>query len=128
MARSLLAIVAGYLTMLVIVTGSLGFLFLVFHDAFPREPGPYNGPAFVLVLELAFAAIAAIAGGWICALLARRKPLHHAAVLVVAMTVLGLVSASVEAGLKPMWSTIALPIVGAIGVLFGAWLRARQGR
>ena len=52
MLRSVLAVLAGYLTMVVAVTGSLGFLFLVWGDAFPQTPGPYTGPAYVLVIVL----------------------------------------------------------------------------
>jgi hypothetical protein len=128
MLRSVLAVLAGYLTMVVAVTGTLGFLFLVLNDAFPQTPGPYTGPAYVLVIELFVALLAATCGGYVCALVARRKPLHHAAALVGLMLVLGAVSLVGEAGLKPLWSTLSIVLLSPLGVLAGAWLRGRHGR
>ncbi len=126
MGRSVLAIFAGYLTMLVVVTGSIGFLFLIAFDAFPTEPGPYQGPSYVLWLELAFSGVAAVAGGYVCAHVARGRPLRHAAILIAVALVLGVVSAVLEAGLKPLWSSVAIPAVAPLGIWLGAWLRARS--
>lgn len=128
MLRSALAVLAGYLTMVVAVTGALGFLFLVFHDAFPQTPGPYTGPAYVLVLELVVALLAAICGGYVCALVARRKPLHHAAALAGLMLALGVVSILGEAGMKPLWSTLSIVLASPLAAISGAWLRGRHGR
>jgi hypothetical protein len=128
MLRSALAVLAGYLTMVVAVTGALGFLFLVFHDVFPQTPGPYTGPTYVLVLELVVALLAAICGGYVCALVARQRPLHHAAALGGLMLALGVVSIIGEAGMKPMWSTLSIVLASPLAAMSGAWLRGRHGR
>ena len=126
MGRSILAVIAGYFTMLIAVTGAIGFLFLVAFDEFPSEPGAaYTGPAWVLWAELGVSAFAAAAGGYVCAWVARRRPLAHAGALTAVVVVLGIVSAFAEAGLKPLWSTIGVVVVAIPAITMGAWLRAR---
>jgi hypothetical protein len=125
-ARSILSVVAGYLTCVIGVGIGLAFLLFAFPDAFPREPGPYEGPRFVLLLELAMSAVVAVAGGYVCGLVARRAEARHGLYLLGLMLVLGVVSALVEAGLKPLWSSLSIPIVGAVGVYLGAKLRQRH--
>jgi hypothetical protein len=113
--RSILAVIAGYAALVLGVGVFLAFLMFSFPGAFPSEPGPYTGPAWILLLELAFSG-----------LVAGRAELKHALVLVGLMTVLGVVSALFEAGLKPLWSSLAMPVVGGLGVLMGAKLRQRH--
>jgi hypothetical protein len=123
MVRSILAVIAGYATLVLGVGVFLAFLLFLFPGAFPAEPGPYTGPVWILVLELAFSGVVAVGGGYVCGLVAGRAELKHALVLVGLMIVLGLASAAFEAGLKPLWSSLAMPVVGALGVLLGAKLR-----
>jgi hypothetical protein len=124
--RSILAVIAGYATLVLGVGVFLALLLFLFPGAFPAEPGPYTGPAWILALELVFSGLVAVGGGYVCGLVAGRAELGHALVLVCVMAALGLASAFVEAGLKPLWSTIALPILGAVGVIVGAKLRRRH--
>ena len=124
--RSILAVIAGYAALVLGVGVFLAFLLFLFPGAFPSEPGPYTGPAWILLLELAFSGLVAIGGGYLCGLVAGRAELKHALVLVGLMTVLGLVSAMFEAGLKPLWSSLAMPVVGGLGVILGAKLRQRH--
>lgn len=121
--RSILAVLAGYATLVLGVGVFLAFLLFLFPGAFPSEPGPYAGPTWILVVELAFSGLVAVGGGYVCGLVAGRAELRHALVLVGVMIALGLVSASFEAGLKPLWSSLAMPFVGGLGVLLGARLR-----
>ena len=125
-ARSILSVIAGYLTCVIGVGIGLAFLLFAFPDAFPKEPGPYEGPMFVLLLELAMSAVVAIGGGYVCGLVAGRAEARHGLYLMGLMLVLGTVSAFVESGLKPLWASLALPVVGAIGVYLGAKLRQRH--
>ena len=126
MGRSILAVIAGYLAMFIGVAIGLAILLAAFPDAFPDQPGPYDGPTYVLVLEIVMSLIAALGGGYACAFVARRKELHHAGVLVGLMIVLGIVSVIGEAGLKPLWSSLAILVLPPAAVLYGAVLRRRQ--
>ncbi len=124
MLRSILAILAGYVTIVLGVTSTLAILFFAARDAFPGEPGPFRGPTWILVVELVAGFACAVLGGYVCALVARRRELAHGLVLCAIMLVLGLVSAGAESGMKPTWSSVALPVVGVLGVLLGARWRA----
>jgi hypothetical protein len=125
-ARSILSVVAGYATLVVGVGVFLALLLFLAPGAFPPEPGPYTGPAWVLVVELVFSGLVAVGGGYVCGLVAGRAELGHALALAGIAVALGIVSAFVEAGLKPLWSSLAIPLVGAVGVLVGAKLRRRH--
>lgn len=126
MGRSIVAVVAGYLAMFIGVAIGLAILLASFPDAFPDQPGPYDGPTFVLVLEIVMSLLAALAGGYACGYVARSKEVQHAAVLVGLMAVLGVVSLIGEAGLKPLWSSLAILVLPPAAVLYGAVLRRRQ--
>lgn len=126
MLRSILAVLAGYITMMLGVTSTLAILFFVARDAFPDPPGPYTGPAWVLWVELVLGFVVAIGGGYVCGIVARRRELAHGLVLAGLALVLGIASAGAEAGLKPMWSSIGLALAGAIGVALGSAWRARH--
>ena len=123
MGRSILAILAGYLTMLVGVSGALAFAAVVLLGEIPTEPKPFDGPAYFLWVELLISLLAAIAGGYVCALVAKDAERKHIAVLIGLMLVLSVVSIAVEAGLKPRWSSIAVPLAGILGVWLGGRLR-----
>ena len=128
MGRSILSVIAGYFTMLIAVTGALGFLFLVAFDEFPTDPAAaYTGGAWVLWAELGVSGLAAAAGGYVCAWVARRRPLAHAGALTGLVAVLGIVSALTDAGLKPLWSSIGIVLIAIPAIMAGAWLRARAG-
>ena len=124
MKRSILSVVAGYFTMMVGVSGGLAFMLLVAGSDMPSEPQPFDGPAWILWFELAVSALAATAGGWVCARLAPKNPMRHAQALAGLMGVLGVVSVVGELGLKPLWSSIAVVVVGIAFTLLGARLRS----
>lgn len=128
MGRSILAILAGYLTMLVGVSGALAFAAVVVLGELPTEPRPFDGPTSFLWIELVIALFAAIAGGYVCALVARDAERKHVRILAGLMLVLGAVSVATETGLKPLWSSVAVPLVGIVGVWLGGQLRLRHRR
>lgn len=128
MLRSFLAILAGYVTLVLGVTSTLAILFFVARDAFPTEPGPWRGPAWVLVVEIASGFAVAVLGGYVCGLVARRRELAHGLVLAGIALVLGMVSAQMEQGMKPLWSSIGVALAGAIGIPLGAAWRAAHAR
>ncbi len=126
MGRSILSIVAGYLTMVVGVSGALAFAAVVVLGGLPTEPTPFTGPTYFLWIELGIGLLAAAAGGYVCVYIARHHPMQHIAVLAVLMAVLGVVSVMVDDGLKPLWSSIAVPLVGILGVVWGGHMRAKH--
>ena len=126
MGRSILAVIAGYFAMFIGVAIGLAILLAAFPDAFPEQPGPYEGPTYVLVLELVLSLLAAVGGGYACAFVARHKEVQHAAALVGLMVVMSIVSWIAEAGLKPLWSSLAILALPPFAVLLGAVLRRRQ--
>ncbi|MEM6992235.1 MAG: hypothetical protein AAF721_17120 [Myxococcota bacterium] len=124
--RSIGAVVAGYVAMVVGVTLGLALLMWIAADEFPRDPGPYRGATWVLVVELGMAFAAAVGGGYVCGWVARRAERGHALALAGLMLALGAVSATAEAGLKPLWSSVGIVIVGVAGVVLGAAIRRRH--
>ncbi|HVM12122.1 MAG TPA: hypothetical protein VM638_06580 [Actinomycetota bacterium] len=123
MIRSILAVVAGYLAMFIGV--SIFFTFVVFFAWGGKLPDPATyttPPSWLLYAELAWVPLVSVAGGWVCAFVARSRPMRHAAALVAIMAPLTAVSIVGEWGMKPVWSLLGVPVLGMAGVLLGARL------
>jgi hypothetical protein len=123
MLRSAIAIVAGYLTMLIGVMAFFAFVVFVAFGGPPGDPKTFEPPAWLVALELVVTPILAGLGGYVCAWIARRKPMQHALVLVGVMVVLGVFSVITDRGAKPLWSSIAVPALGCLAVPVGARVR-----
>jgi hypothetical protein len=123
MLRSALAVVAGYLTMMIGVTTFFAFVMMVILGGRPDDPKSFHAPAWLYVLELVVTPVLAGLGGYVCAWIARRKQLRHALVLVGVMIAMGIVTLVTEDGLKPLWSTLAVIVLGAAAVPLGARVR-----
>src|SRR5687768_5713203 len=125
MARSILSVLAGVFTSMLLVNLASVVLYAAVPDlraAFERKQVP--GPGWValnLLLSLAFAS----AAGWVTATLARRAEMKHAGALAALITVLNLITLATGKGFPPAWWTAAEGAVGVAGVLLGGWLRAR---
>jgi len=141
MGRAVLAVVAGYATMfvLVFVTFSLAYLLLGADRAF--APGTYEVSGAWILLSFVLSFLAAVAGGRACRRLAHAaKPVVVLAALVVVLGVIFAVPslnapsdpatlqrtegvATMEAMQKartPAWVSLLTPLVGAVGVLLAA--------
>ena len=121
--RSALSVIAGYLTMMLGVTTFFAFVVMVILGGKPGDPKSFDPPAWLYVLELVVTPILAAAGGYVCAWIAKRRVMRHAFVLVIVVLVLGVVSIVMESGMKPLWSSIAVVVLGAAGVPIGARVR-----
>lgn len=143
MLRTIGGVIVGYVVMflLVFVIFSLAYLSLGADGAF--KPGLYEVSSLWLVISFAVGLIAAIAGGFVCALIAQNTKASLA--LAGLVLVLGLLSAipvltandnrpqirtasvgNMEAMMnarQPSWVALLNPLIGAIGVLFGARLK-----
>jgi hypothetical protein len=122
--RSVLAVIAGYLTMMIGVTTFFAFVVMVILGGRPGDPKSFHAPAWLFVLELVVTPVLAGLGGYVCAWIARRQQMRHALALVGVMLVMGIVTLVTDDGLKPLWSTIAVIVLGMLAVPIGARVRA----
>ncbi len=119
MIRSAVAIVAGYLVMLVAVT----VLFLLTF----RDPGATPTPTF-LYLSIAYGFAFAVLGGFVTAAIAGRAEMGHALALAGLIVVLGIVSLVLAAGREPLWYGLSNLALGAGGAIAGGYLRVISTR
>lgn len=143
MLRAIAAVVVGYLTMfvLVFVTFTAAYLGMGPDRAF--EPDTYDVSGLWLIVSLVLGTLAAVAGGYVCAMIGRRRmPVRALAALVLGLG-LALAIPAVLAGNKehkarsgevsnteamqgarqPGWFALLNPLIGAAGVVLGARLR-----
>lgn len=115
--RGVLAIVAGYFTMLVVVLAGSFVAALVL-----------SGSAY-LVVNVAASVVAAIAGGYAASRLAPRAPLAHALVLGGIVLVIGMLLRGEARGAgRPAWYGLAMPLIGAGGAALGGVLATQLMR
>lgn len=107
--RSVLAVVAGVLFVIVVTT--LVDIALHLTGVYPPTDQPMSDP--LAVLATSYRIIIGIAGAWVTARLAPHKPMKHALILGSVGTVLALVgvAASWGKGLGPDWYPIALAVL-----------------
>lgn len=117
MLRSAAAVVAGYLTIVLLMQLAMKTVL----------SGKVEEDAPLPPLALAIGFFAAIAGGAVAAFLGRRAPLIHAMVL----AMLGVASACISLFLRPpgpLGAEVASMVVPTAGVLLGGWLGGRGRR
>jgi len=107
--KSILAVVAGVIFILVVTT----IVDIVLHVAgvFPPMNQPIDDR--LAVLATVYRIVISVAGAWLTARLAPRKPLKHAMILGYVGVVLGLIGvvAAWNLGLGPRWYPIALAVL-----------------
>ena len=141
MLKKALAVIAGYVVMLVVIFVSLTGLYLSMGADRAFEPGTYEVSALWLALSLTLSLVAAILGGFVCARIGQSSgAVRSLAIIVVILGVIGAWPAldpakdprpSVRTGdvpnmeammnaRQPPWVALSLPIIGAVGILIGA--------
>ena len=122
MLRSLVAVFAGFLAIVVLVLASAPLAARLLPATALPAPRP---PIAYLAVNLVSGFLCAGAGGWITGHLAASHPQWHAAGLAALVLALGVTTAAqggaARAG-QPSWYVWTLPFVGAGGVLLGGWL------
>jgi len=141
MFRSVLAVIAGYVAMFVLVFAMFSMAYLLMGADRAFKPGSYQVTALWAVVSFVLGLLAAVVGGVVCAVLARRSrpPLALAALVLV----LGLLMAvpvatapkptsqpartaavgnfeAMRQARQPVWVALVNPFLGAAGVLLGA--------
>ena len=119
MFRSLLAVLVGY----AVLAAVIGFVFYLWLGAQPANP-PSRKFLYV-VLGVGF--VAAVAGGWVTALLAPGKRWKHVQALVALILVMAAVNLVWTAGREPLWFQIGNIAAAVAGVVLGGSLK-RGGR
>jgi len=122
MTRTLLAVLGGVLTTVVLV----GLTTWAAAAALGIAPG--RPTTAYLAANLALSAASAVAGGYAAAALASRARLAHAGALAVVLLALSIyaIAQPVEVG-QPPWYPYALTALGPLGALAGGAIRARRG-
>ena len=115
MKRSILAVLGGYLVMYITTIAPFFIWF--------REPGTVLTLGFML-FSLAFGFMAATAGGYVAAAIARRKEMAHVAALASLATLLGVYIMIRLAAMAPLWYQVALIVSMIPAVLFGGFVKA----
>jgi hypothetical protein len=124
MWRSIVAVAAGYLSMVILVVLLFLVLGIIAPTAIPNnETVPSLG--WVIFIQF-FNLLAAATGGYLTALIARGSRIRHVQVLAVVVLVLGL--AQLWAGMDklPIWYLILQLAVGLVGVFLGGSLTAHR--
>lgn len=118
---SVLAVIAGFLTIAVLSTATDMVLHIT--GIYPPNGEPMFQPE-LNALALAYRVVFTILGGYVTARLAPSSPGVHVLILAsigLVLSVLG-VFASMSANLGPIWLPIALVITAVPCVWFGGWL------
>ena len=146
MARSILAVVAGYATLALLIFVSFTALYLLLGADASFEPGSYDASRLWVMTSFPLGVAASVAAGYVCATIARggRAPQVLAGVVLVlgllfAIPVLRAADApsparaggvsnmeAMQQARQPKWVHLINPFIGAVGVLVGAGLRRRR--
>lgn len=148
MGRAILAVVVGYLVMGGVVFLGLSGAYLGMGTERALRPASFQVSTLWLVVYLVVSILAAVAGGYFCAAIARRPtPPKVLAGLVLVFGLLmavpvlmdtndpgpragslGNMDAMMQAK-QPGWAALLNPLIGAAGVMIGAGMRqnAKQG-
>jgi len=114
--RSVLAVIAGFLAMAVIVM-ALTLLSVAVLQLKSGHPTPGY-----LALNVIYSLAAAVFGGWIAALVAGRTPVAHGIALAVVMLILSAVSYIHYTANQPVAYQLFLTVAPPLAAVFGAWL------
>jgi hypothetical protein len=118
--RSFLAILAGFATMAVLVTLATAAI----RKSLPRLVGePENPRRRYLLLNLAYSAAFAVAGGYVTAMIAKSDPLRNVLMLAIVVLLLSALSALQLRGQQPLSYQFALIVLTPIAALAGGLLR-----
>jgi len=120
--KSIWAVVAGFLTVVVL---SVGTDFVL--EALGIFPPPGQGLfiTWMLILALVYRCMYTVAGGYVTAMLAPSRPMRHAIILGIIGIVAGTLGTVVAWDLSPHWFPIALVITALPCTWLGGKLKTK---
>ncbi len=116
------SLLAGFAAMALVVVAATALLKQFAPEWVGAETRPQPGYVFV---NLGYSFLAAAAGGFVTAWIARASPLPAVLGLAVVVLVMGALSALTARGKQPMWYQAALLAIAPLGVLAGGLVRLR---
>ena len=144
MARSIIAVIVGYVLMFILIFATFTCVFLLMGTAWSFKPASYEASNAWVAMSLVANLIISVIGGLVCAVIARggKAPL----VLAIVVFVLGMLLAipavmahtqnghlvrtgnvtqaeAMQKEVEPIWVPFTFPLIGAIGVLVGGKLK-----
>jgi hypothetical protein len=122
MARALLALLAGFATMAMLVTGLTALVTWLAPEWVGAKGKPNPGYAFA---NLGYSLLSAAAGGYVTAWGSAANPMIHVLVLGIVVLAMGALSALQERGKQPVWYALTLVAIMPLGVLAGGLVRLR---
>ena len=146
MGRVIGAVIGGYVVSLFCVMMFTGVAWLAFGADRAFLPGSYDASMLWIAVSLALSLVAAILGGWAGALIARGDARATRGLVALTLVLGALFAIPVLRGTRdhppprggittmqdlaryvrqPVWVALALPLLGAAGVLLGAGMRKR---
>lgn len=124
MIKSIWAVVAGFLTVVVLSMGTDMVLETTGIFPPPSEMGLFV--TWMLALALFYRTVYTVLGGYVTAALAPQNAMKHVWVLAALGQIGGLVGVYVGWNLSSKWYPIALALLAIPSVLFGGWLKTRE--
>jgi hypothetical protein len=121
LARSVFAVLAGYLVMAALSL-AFGVALTALWPGAVSAPGAEPGP-LLLALNVAAGFVFAVAGGHACARIARRSEMLHAGILAGLVCAMGLALLTLPPPRPGVALTLAQMIAGVAGILFGGYIR-----
>lgn len=141
MIRSILAVIATYIVMTILVIGLFMGLWFGFGPNRLLKPESFDGNLLITITAPSITILCGLFGGWMCAKIARAiKPVIVLACIVLTLGMLTAyftlqkpfptgprdpnmtVVELMEKGREPTWVALSNPILGAIGVLVGGFV------
>jgi len=124
MVRSLLALILGYVVMLVLQLGGDTLLTAVAPELMPQRGEPPDPAYFAYRLGTGFFFIAL--GGYATAVLAGRAEMKHALGLAALSVIASILEVQYYPSTQPLWYSIALMFLSIPSALAGGHFRVRQ--
>lgn len=124
MARSIVAVLVGYLVMAILIFSGTAVHFVLLFGKLPTATTHLQPPLSFGVFNLIYSSIFAAFGGWVCATIVTQKRFKHGLILAGLVFVLSLVSVYIDRGQQPVWYQAGLVLLGAPATAVGAWLQA----
>lgn len=124
MLRSVLAVAAGYITMLVLIMLLFTLIGIIFPGAFP-QPDAFPSIPWVVFILL-FGLVAASIGAGVTITICRGSRIKHIHSLAIVVLFIGLVTLAASIDKQPIWYLVAQILVGIFGVYFGGHLANKR--